>query len=234
VYSIIIFDKMTEQPIQAFAQVLTFRTSFYEIYYETFSEGANKISGLNGPFIVVEDSPEPTQEEVTEVTETGEIGVPAENEAPEEPTPTPEEPTITYQDALNYTKKVKLDTLKAVNEDRIETGFEFNGDFFSFSKEKDQGNFTQQTAIISFKKTRGEDTSQLIEWKTENNGVKYYTEDEFFTICLASEQHKRNHIRNYWEFAQQVAATTYTRYKDIEALTLPELSPVVTVESLSI
>jgi hypothetical protein len=233
VYSIIIFDKMTEQPIQAITQVLTFRASFYEIFYETFSEGANTISGLNGPFIVIDDTPEPTQKEVKEESGTGEIGVPVENEVPDGPTQ-PVEPTITYQDALNYTKNVKLNTLKVVNESRIEYGFEFNGDFFSFSKEQDQGNFTQQTAIISFKKTRGEDTSQLIEWKTENNGVKYYTEDEFFTICLASEQHKRNHIRNYWEFAQQVAATTYTSYKDIEALTLPELSPVVNVESLNI
>jgi hypothetical protein len=142
-----------------------------------------------------------------------------------------DESQLTVRDCLEFLKSLKIDDLKKVNEARIEGGFEYNGDFFSFSKDKDQGNFTQQTSIISFKKTMNVDTTQeLIEWKTENNGVKYFTEDEFFPICLASEQHKRNHIKHFWVFAQEIMNTQYTSLKEISNITLPKLETIVTLD----
>lgn len=91
----------------------------------------------------------------------------------------------------------------------IEKGFLHNGDFFSFSLEKDQANFQQQLSIcLAFPNAEG------IEWKTENNGVKTYSKDEFFAICKAGETHKRSNMSAYWKLIDYINANV----QDLETL----------------
>lgn len=81
---------------------------------------------------------------------------------------------------------------------RIEGTFEHNGDVFQFNM-KDQSNFNQQLSILIL-----DPTIQNVLWKTENNGVKNFTREEFISACKAGELHKRNNIGRYWQLKNHV------------------------------
>ncbi|MGG1916057.1 hypothetical protein ABFY54_29070 [Priestia megaterium] len=85
----------------------------------------------------------------------------------------------------------------------IENGFFYNDDFFSFSMAKDQANFSQQ---LTFLLARPDITEVL--WKTENNGVKTFTRDEFMAICGAGEQWKRTNMSKYWQLEAYIESLT--------------------------
>jgi hypothetical protein len=141
----------------------------------------------------------------------------------------------TVEKALEFLKTMKLNDLKLENEARIEEGFLFLGDFFSFSKDKDQANFSQQTSILSFKKAMGMNTSaNKIQWKTENNGLKIFTEEQFLSICLASETHKRNHIQNFWVESQRLLATEFKSFKEIAEFEFRDIGYEVPAEQVNL
>lgn len=131
--------------------------------------------------------------------------------------------TITANQVQEFLKGLKIEEFKKQNEANIEEGFVYNGDVFGFDKIKDQTNFTQATTMISFKKTKGMDTTaRRVQWKTENNGVKEYTEDEFFEICLASEKHKWANIDNYRYSCMRILSNNYDSLESLRAETMPE------------
>ncbi|NGY84892.1 hypothetical protein F6Y03_31035 [Bacillus megaterium] len=90
-------------------------------------------------------------------------------------------------------KQLKIEELSSQCREAITQGFEYNGDYFTYSIE-DQQNFNQQLALLAV-------SAPLdgIEQKTENNGVKVYDMYAYIDICKAGATHKekkRDILRN--------------------------------------
>ncbi|NER40288.1 hypothetical protein G3M54_01245 [Bacillus megaterium NBRC 15308 = ATCC 14581] len=81
-------------------------------------------------------------------------------------------------------KQLKIEELSSQCREAITQGFEYNGDYFTYSIE-DQQNFNQQLALLAV-------SAPLdgIEQKTENNGVKVYDMYAYIDICKAGATHK--------------------------------------------
>lgn len=105
--------------------------------------------------------------------------------------------------ALSETKRMLIDQYNMECAAYIEKGFFYNDDFFAFSMFKDQANFSQQ---LTFLLARPDITE--VEWKTENNGVKTFTRDEFMEICTAGEQWKRTNMSQYWKLSDYIESLT--------------------------
>jgi hypothetical protein len=101
--------------------------------------------------------------------------------------------------ALEHARKMLMERYNSECNQYIEKGFYYNGNLFAFSMVKDQPNFAQQ---MTFLLLRPDITT--LQWKTENNGVKNFTRDEFFSICQAGEIHKRQNIAKYWSLKEYV------------------------------
>lgn len=87
----------------------------------------------------------------------------------------------------------------------IEKGFEHNGDFFRFLKDPDQDNFTQTLVVCVASILMGMPTQMKpIEWKTENNGVKLFTMEEFFAICQSGQVHKSSLMSAKWQLEDYI------------------------------
>ena len=104
------------------------------------------------------------------------------------------------QYALNEQKKMTITRYNTECNQLIESGFEYNGDEFAFSLEKDQANFAQQMMVLIT-----QPATDSVQWMTENNGVKEFTRDEFFAICQAGEAWKRSNIGSYWKLKEYIS-----------------------------
>lgn len=101
-------------------------------------------------------------------------------------------------EVLTPLKTSKAEELSSMCNQLIEKGFFHNGDLFQFNM-IDQSNFNQQLSMIPL------DTNiSTIYWKTENNGVKAFTKDEFIAICKTGEYHKKSHITHYWNLKNYI------------------------------
>lgn len=120
---------------------------------------------------------------------------------------------ITLDDIINYMKPLKINELSADCNNAILAGFDYNGDFFTFTYE-DQGNFNQQLTLFLI-----DSTITDVTWKTENNGIKTYTKDEFIAICRGAESHKRSNVGKYWQLKQTIMNTQYQSIEDLKAVT---------------
>jgi hypothetical protein len=97
----------------------------------------------------------------------------------------------------------------------IEKGFEHNGDFFRFLKDPDQDNFTQQLIVLVASMLLGTPLpDKPIEWKTENNGVKLFTKEEFFAICQTGQVHKTSNMSAKWQLIDYINNSVH----DLETL----------------
>lgn len=92
---------------------------------------------------------------------------------------------------------------------RITSGFEHNGDKFQFN-EKDQANFNQQLSLLLL-----DPTTEIVVWKTENNGVKEFTREQFIETCKASERHKRSNIGRYWQLKAFLSTNDFTSVEEV-------------------
>lgn len=94
----------------------------------------------------------------------------------------------------------------------IMNGFYHEGDFFQFN-DKDQTNFNQQLSILLL----DESVNQIV-WKTENNGIKVFTREQFIETCKAGERHKRNSIGKYWQLKAYVLTAPFQSVQEITAI----------------
>lgn len=117
--------------------------------------------------------------------------------------------SVTLSELLNPLREAKVDQLNNDCQIAITEGFEHNGDVFQFN-DKDQVNFNQQLSLILL-----DDSLNEVVWKTENNGVKIFTRQEFIETCKAGEFHKRNNIGNYWQLKEYVMTHDF---KSVEEL----------------
>jgi hypothetical protein len=111
---------------------------------------------------------------------------------------------------LNKWELIEVKTLEKVMEERIEKlsklcnetilgGFNSLGYYFTFDM-KDQINFTQQLLMM--------DKTAPVEWKTEDQGVKIFTGEEFLQIISDAQQHKTSNIKKYWGLKNQILGST--------------------------
>jgi len=91
-------------------------------------------------------------------------------------------------------------------------GFMHNGDLFQFN-DKDQANFNQQLSLMIL-----DESIQSVLWKTENNGVKNFSREDFIEACKAGERHKRNSIGQYWQLKEYVLNTNFSSKEELEAV----------------
>lgn len=90
----------------------------------------------------------------------------------------------------------------------IKYGFYHNDDFFAFY-DKDQMNFGQQLSLMLV-----DETIQVTLWKTENNGIKQFTRQQFIDICKAGERHKRENISRFWQLREYVTTHEFTSIEE--------------------
>lgn len=93
----------------------------------------------------------------------------------------------------------------------IKYGFYHEGDFFAFY-DKDQMNFGQQLSLMLV-----DDTIVTTMWKTENNGIKQFTREQFINICKAGERHKRENIGRFWQLKQYLLTHEFTSLDEFNA-----------------
>ncbi|XQD02728.1 hypothetical protein ACNSOF_21290 (plasmid) [Bacillus subtilis] len=103
-----------------------------------------------------------------------------------------------YSLVLETAKRKKLEELNYECNQRILSGFEYEGYVFQFN-EKDQANFLQQLSLLLL-----DDSVSTVVWKTENEGVQQFTREQFIEACKCGESHKRNNISHYWELKDYV------------------------------
>jgi hypothetical protein len=119
---------------------------------------------------------------------------------------------IPFEDVIDFTKQLKIAELSKECNSAILNGFTHNGDEFGFTME-DQANLTQQMTLLLL-----DTTIASVDWKTNNNGIKTFTREEFIAICRASESHKRGNIGRFWTLKQTVLNTSYTSVVDLKSV----------------
>jgi hypothetical protein len=141
--------------------VVSATPSLDSVTYLTEKNGAGKLKGIEGGYIILNDLADET--------------------------------TLDFQEVLDFMKQLKIEELSAQCREAITQGFEYNGDYFTYSIE-DQQNFNQQLALLGVSAPLNG-----IEQKTENNGVKVYDMYAYIDICKAGASHKekkREILRN--------------------------------------
>lgn len=112
-------------------------------------------------------------------------------------------------DILPHYINEQISFLNSECQRNIYKGFEFNGDYFQFN-EIDQSNFNQQLTLLLI----DEDTDSIV-WKTENNGVKVFSREEFIAIVKFSEIHKRTCITRYWQLKGLLTSTNFNSIEEV-------------------
>lgn len=127
--------------------------------------------------------------------------------------------SLTFNEILEPKRLLKVNELSYQCNEFIENGYMYNGDFFQFNM-KDQSNFNQQLSLLLL------DVSIVeIVWKTENNGVKVLTREDFIQTCMSGESHKRNTIGRYWSLKQYVLTHPFESVEELEVVDLDFVIP---------
>lgn len=114
------------------------------------------------------------------------------------------------EQALAVAKRNKIAEYERDCQLAINSGFIYNGDEFVFSLPKDQLLFTMQLlATIAMP----EETGTTITWKTKNNGLKQFNQEEFRQLCLAGKKHLDLNNGVYWSMEDFIEGLT-----DIQAI----------------
>lgn len=124
--------------------------------------------------------------------------------------------SITKEQVMNFMKEAKIKELSDECDKHILGGFIYNGDVFAFEL-KDQIRFSQQFSLIVYSMVTGEELD-LIEWKTENNGVKEYSRDEFLAVCKAGEEHDRTHIQKFRQLESYINNTVFEEMDELRSI----------------
>jgi hypothetical protein len=120
--------------------------------------------------------------------------------------------TISLEEILGPMRQDKANQLYDECQKAIKAGFTYNGDLFGFN-DLDQANLNQQLTLLLV-----EESEDLIEWKTENNGVKYFTREEFIAACKAGESHKRNNTSKYWALKEYVLTHNFESLQELSSI----------------
>lgn len=120
--------------------------------------------------------------------------------------------STSLEEILQPVREFKVDQLNQQCQDAIMKGFEYEGDFFQFN-DKDQQNFNQQLSILLL-----DTEANQIVWKTENNGIKVFSREQFIETCKAGERHKRNSIGRYWQLKEYVLTHGFSSVEELEAI----------------
>lgn len=86
--------------------------------------------------------------------------------------------------ALSEVKRMLIEQYSTESIQYVESGFEYNGDFFAYSPYEQQ-QFTSQMMMFFMRPNL---TS--VKWSTVNNGIKTFTKDQFLSIYQAGEDSK--------------------------------------------
>jgi Domain of unknown function (DUF4376) len=103
---------------------------------------------------------------------------------------------------LQKVQNNKIEELNVACNKAILTSFEYNGNVIPFG-ETDQANLNQQLTLLLL-----DPALDSVVWKTENNGIKQFTREQFIEACKAGESHKRNNISHYWQLKAYVEGLT--------------------------
>lgn len=103
---------------------------------------------------------------------------------------------------LDWYKQQKIDAFNERCEWEILNGFcsPSLGFHFGFSQ-YDQLNMTSQAGLLNIRPEIAE-----ITWKTESHDIQTLTREQFFTVGLEAEQHKRRFIAQYWTKKYEILA----------------------------
>lgn len=105
--------------------------------------------------------------------------------------------------AIKMTKESKKQQFKTECDEVVERGFLYNGDSFDFRKDEGRANLESQLLfLLAFQ------DEESIAWKTENNGVKIFSRDEFFNICKAGKEHYRENTGALWKLEAYIDGLT--------------------------
>lgn len=126
----------------------------------------------------------------------------------------------TFDEIIEPYRIEKAKQLSAECELVIKEGFYVGEDFFAF-QDKDQANFNQQLSLMIV-----DDTILEVLWKTENNGIKPFPREEFIEVCKTGEQHKRQHISNYWNIKEYVMTHQFSSLEELQAINYETGIPV--------
>jgi hypothetical protein len=116
------------------------------------------------------------------------------------------------EEILQPIRQQKVIELNRQCEEAICKGFEHNGDFFQFN-DKDQDNFSQQLSLLLL-----DPSIDSVVWKTENNGVKVFTREQFIEACKVGEHHKRNNIEHYWQLKEYVLTHPFNSVEELQSI----------------
>lgn len=115
-------------------------------------------------------------------------------------------------DIISGMMEQKIELLSQQCETVIKNGFYYGDDFFAF-QDKDQTNFSQQLSLMIV------DPAILTTyWKTENNGIKQYTREQFIDICKTAERHKRDNIGKFWQLRSYLQTHVFESVEEFQAV----------------
>ncbi|MHC5291083.1 hypothetical protein CHCC14819_0447 [Bacillus licheniformis] len=117
-----------------------------------------------------------------------------------------------HQLVFEEAKERKIAELSEACNAAIVGGFEFDGNVFQFS-ERDQANFNQQLTILLLYPE-----IDSVTWKTENNGVRVFTREQFIETCKAGERHKRTNIGHYWQWQDYIMRHEFESVEEIQKI----------------
>lgn len=118
-----------------------------------------------------------------------------------------------FDEILLPYREAKCVQLSQECEATIKDGFYSGDDYFAF-QDKDQANFNQQLSLMIV-----DDTIDEVLWKTENNGIKLFTRQQFINICKEGERHKRFHIGRFWQIKEYVLTHPFKSIEEVQAVT---------------
>lgn len=95
---------------------------------------------------------------------------------------------------------------------KIRKGFYFGEDFLGFS-DTDQANFNQQLSLLLL-----DPSIDSVIWKTENNGIKKYSREEFIQACKTGEVHKRYSIAHYWRLKEYILTHSFSTLEEFNSI----------------
>ena len=105
---------------------------------------------------------------------------------------------------LDKLKQDKINELNLKCSDDIEKGTLCNnGNFYRFNKEEDQINFSQQLLEII-----DGTASDVVYWKTENNGIIVHSHEEFKIVFRELGDYKKQLIAKYWQLKYNILSVT--------------------------
>ena len=127
---------------------------------------------------------------------------------------------LSIEEIMKPRREMKAAELSDQCETVIKYGFYHEGDFFAFY-DKDQMNFGQQLSLMLV-----DETILTTLWKTENNGIKQFTRQQFIDICKAGERHKRANIGHFWQLKNYVLTHDFATVEELDAINFgTELAP---------